>query len=118
MTQPLTDKRERKRSDKPIQAWVGGRYEDCSVVLKIGDNYFGGFSGLTDTDGRSMVKLRNGLTEAKLMWGLAKVRDYIRRLHDRGYDAKAYRITASREVVVDVGIELQLAPKTNSGANE
>lgn len=93
-------KRENKNSDKPVQEWIGGKYEDCAVVLKVGDNYFGGFSGLVDADGKAMVKLRNGLTEAKLIWGLAKVRDYIRRLKDRGYEARAYRIIVDREIQV------------------
>jgi hypothetical protein len=100
MPEPLIDKREDKKSDKLVQDWIGGRYEDCAVVLKIGENYFGGFSGMTAADGRSLVKIRNGLAEAKVIWGLAKVRDYVRRLKDRGYDAKAYRISVDNEIDV------------------
>jgi len=36
-------------------------------VLKIGDKFFGGFSGKTAADGKSLTKIRNGLTEAKLV---------------------------------------------------
>jgi hypothetical protein len=70
------------------------------VVLVVGTIYFGGFSGKTGDDGKSLVKLRTGLTEAKLIWGLSKVRDYIRRLKDRGYEAHACRIVIDKPIDV------------------
>jgi hypothetical protein len=76
MSEPLIDKREHKKSDKLFQEWISGRYEDCAVVLKIGENYFGGFSGMTAADGRSLAKIRNGLAEAKVIWGL-RVSDWV-----------------------------------------
>jgi hypothetical protein len=96
--QPLTNWRDTRKSDRPVHDWVGVRYKDCTVILVIGTKFFGGFSGKTGEDGQSMVKLRTGLSEAKLIWGLAKVRDYVRRLKDRGFEAHAYRLVIDRQI--------------------
>jgi hypothetical protein len=94
----LVNPREVKKSGKQVQDWIGGTYEDASVVLMIGNEYFGGFSGKTDASGKSIVKIRKGLTEAKSIWGLQKVRDYVRRLEDRGFSPKAYRICVCKQI--------------------
>ena len=98
MGESLMEIREIRKSGKPLQNWVGGTYEDSAVILMVGNEHFAGFSGKTGTSGQSLTKLRKGLPEAKLIWGLNKVRDYVRRLKDRGFCAKAYRIVVVTQI--------------------
>lgn len=71
---------------------VKAAFQVSAYAIRIGDQWFAGFSA---KPGRlSTLKLRDGLCDAKLIWGKGKAIEYIQRLGQRGHIGNLVTVTA------------------------
>lgn len=71
-------------------------YNMTAYAVRVGNEWFAGFGGGAGiTKAESIIKLKGGLCDAKLMWDYKKAASYIERLKKKGYAATVVLITAT-----------------------